>query len=226
MTVQLELRIRKVSETFEIVEQSLARFGLEPVGSFQPGLDDGAPPGASQVFLVGPGPGMWPKFTKSAQYQDGAPDALDRWSVDALGAVAAETGSEALFPFGGPPHLPFVAWALKCQSIWTSPVGLLVHETQGLFISFRGALVFKKHFETRAKPPTRPCDACTKPCLSACPVGALSDQGYDVASCKAYIFTESADCMGKGCAVRRSCPVGRDLRGDAQSAFHMEAFSN
>ena len=53
----------------------------------------------------------------------------------------------------------------------------------------------------------------------------LGAGGYDVAGCHAYLDTApGADCLDRGCAVRRACPVGAALRGEAQSAFHMAAF--
>jgi hypothetical protein len=56
-------------------------------------------------------------------------------------------------------------------------------------------------------------------------VGALKGSGYDLATCHAFLDTgPGGDCMGRGCAVRRACPVGQDRRMAAQSAFHMADF--
>jgi epoxyqueuosine reductase len=73
-------------------------------------------------------------------------------------------------------------------------------------------------------PAMNPCDTCAdKPCLTACPVLALSPSGYDVPSCKAYIDTD-ASCR-EACRVRMACPVSLTYSRDpAQTAFHMEAF--
>ena len=72
-----------------------------------------------------------------------------------------------------------------------------------------------------------PCIQCAgQPCLTACPVDALVDGGYDVPACAAYLRTpEGADCKSRGCLARRACPVGRAGRyGPAQAAWHMAAF--
>ena len=63
-------------------------------------------------------------------------------------------------------------------------------------------------------------------CLKACPVGAFSDAGYDVAACVAWLKGEpGADCMGFGCRARRACPVGADQAyGPEQARFLMRAF--
>ena len=59
------------------------------------------------------------------------------------------------------------------------------------------------------------CDTCVdKPCLSACPVNAFGPNGFDVASCRAYLNTEPGrkGCMTSGCMARDACPVGRAHR--------------
>ena len=59
-------------------------------------------------------------------------------------AGAARSAATALFPFGGPPWLPFPAWARRTGRAWDSPVGLLVQRRPGLFVSYRGALALPR----------------------------------------------------------------------------------
>jgi len=133
--------------------------------------------------------------------------------------------AHAVFPSDGPPYAPFIIWAGNCGHISPSPVGLLVHEVAGLFVSFRGALLLdhKIALPERAQ---NPCEKCVeKPCLSACPAAALTATFYDVSACHVFLETgQGADCLTKGCNVRRACPVGRNRRIAGQSAFHMRAF--
>ena len=68
------------------------------------------------------------------------------------------------------------------------------------------------------------CTPCEKPCLTACPVSALNQDGYDVIRCKEYLHTRSGQECRDGCLVRRSCPSGQNLRLKEQSNFHMRAF--
>jgi hypothetical protein len=206
------------------LDAALAEEGLAVLGGLaEPG--DGAPEGTRTLLLVGPsGPAFWPRFRASAEFADGRADPLNRWSARKLGGVAARFGAAAVFPFGGPPWAPFTAWARASGRAWASPVGLLVHADHGLFVSYRGALAFDAPLPVPASA-ARPCDGCAAPCRTACPIGALTDDGYDVAACKAWIATEvGAACRTRGCAVRRACPVGAGLRPEAQSAFHMAAF--
>jgi epoxyqueuosine reductase len=96
---------------------------------------------------------------------------------------------------------------------------------QGLWVSFRGALALKERIDLPDAPP-RPCDTCAAPCLTACPVGALTDAGYDVPACHGYLNTDAGQtCMTDGCIVRRTCPVSmRYARMPEQSAYHMRQF--
>ena len=177
-----------------------------------------------RIALIGPlEPGFWPHFTASPEWQDGAPHPMDRWSGRVLTDIAAQVGAKARFPFG-PSPAPFLTWAMDSDRAWQSPVGMVVHADAGLMVSFRGALVFDAPLKTRPAP--QPCTHCTAPCLTACPVGALTGDGYDVAACKAWIGTEAgAECLQNGCRARRACPVsqsyGRDPR---QSGYHMGQF--
>lgn len=207
------------------LKTALAAKGLAVLGGFHPVPGDGAPEGTGTILLVGPaGPSFWDVFRSSSEIGDGGADPLNRWSERVIGALAAEAGGKAVYPFGGPPFAPFPAWARASGRAWDSPVGLLVHAEAGLFVSYRGALALPGHHPV---PPAaaRPCDTCPAPCLAACPAGALTGAGYDVPACHDFLETVAgSDCLLRGCAVRRACPVGAALRLEAQSAFHMAAF--
>lgn len=207
--------------------------GLIPRGGFHPEERDGVPPLSDgrptrTLLLAGnAGPGMWQAFSAAPGFHT-TPDPLDRWGEDVLNALAAQMNARALFPFGGPPHLPFVAWAKRAEAVAESPLGILVHPDYGLWHAYRGALAFA---ETIDLPPRdtrpRPCDSCVdKPCLSTCPVGAFTGESYEVQSCAHHIAAPAgAACMENGCGARLACPVGRGyVYSPAQARFHMEAF--
>ena len=200
------------------MKPALRAAGLRILGSVQEA--------GSTLFLIGPdGPRFWPVFQAAPEAQDGLPDPIDRYSACILNALAAITGSEAIFPFGGPPYQPFIEWALRSGRCFQSPVQLLVHAELGLFTSYRGAIRLNGHQPVPAPAPN-PCEGCVaKPCLTACPANALNQSHYDVALCHDFLDTQSGSaCMARGCAVRRACPVGQAERPEAQSAFHMGYF--
>jgi len=75
-----------------------------------------------------------------------------------------------------------------------------------------------------AKKSPNPCNSCIAPCLTACPVGALTVDKYDVEKCLTYIKNYVDSPCRQGCLARRACPIGKDFRQKEQSIFHMQAF--
>jgi hypothetical protein len=212
------------------VRTAIESRGLSYRGAFHPAPGD--VPGHRDVgtlVLAGfVGNENWASFKLSPEASDGAPDPLDRWSLRVVKALAEDLGAAALFPFGGPPRLPFQQWAQKAEPVHPSPIGMLIHPDWGLWHSWRGALAFRERLEL--PPPDRrhsPCDTCSnKPCLTACPVNAFTASGYDVAACVAHIDSPAGtDCMDEGCRARRACPIGA-VHGYTpdQANFHMRAF--
>ena len=213
--------------TCDELEQAAHARQLTVLGGFHPGPEDKAPENCRTLLLLGPlEPAFWPTFTQSDEWQDGQPDPMDRWSTRVIGDWAEELGARAVFPFGGPPYLPFFSWATRTGRIHVSPIMLLVHDQAGLFVSFRGALALPYHVDL-PDPPANPCSTCEdKPCRTACPVDAFDGSAYDVPACKEYLDTDDGEeCMTNGCAARRACPVsGRYPRISEQSAYHMTMF--
>ena len=191
---------------------------LEILGAFHEGDDT--------IVLLGPRePGFWTAFTASPEWQDGSENPIDRWSRRIIDAISRDMDATPLYPFGEPVQ-PFFTWALESGRAWASPVMLLVHDTAGMMLSYRGALKFSGQHELTPTSP-KPCDTCdTQPCRTACPVNALTPGGYDLPACHAFLDTEAGqDCMTRGCAVRRACPVSQTFDRDPdQSAYHMRQF--
>ena len=212
---------------YTTIANRAAAHHLAIMGGFHPGPGDGLPPDIATLILLGPSePGFWPHMTAQPEFTDAAADPVDRWSRQVIGGLACDLGAKAYFPFGGPPWHPFIGWAKRTGRAWASPVTLLVHDTAGLMVSYRGALGLRTRVVLPAPPVAPPCEGCAKPCITACPVDALSATDYDTAACHGFLDTPpGADCMGQGCAVRRACPVSqRYARAPAQSAYHMKQF--
>ncbi len=199
--------------TLTDIEAQAATRALTVLGGF---TEDGA-----TTLLLGPDPAtFW--ATLQAAPEARHPDPVDRYSARVITDWARDLGAAPRFPFGQPLQ-PFVTWALKTGRCHLSPVGLLVHDAQGLLVSFRGALIFP-HTIALPAPPPNPCHGCPAPCRSACPVDALSDDGYDIPACRDWLATPDNACMAQGCAARRACPVSPQ-RPVAQAAHHMRAFA-
>lgn len=213
--------------------QRAAAAGLAVRGAFHPGPGDlgielpEAMSAGTLVLLGFTGSRQWAAFTASAEARDGLPDPLDRWSRRSIDALAREFGARAYYP-SGMPQLPFQRLAARCEPAHPSPLGLSIHPQFGLWHAYRGALLLDRRLEL---PPLasspHPCDAClSRPCLSACPVGAFTPGGYDLAACVRHVDSAAGtDCRLRGCQARRACPVGTDYSYiEAQARFHMEAF--
>ena len=147
--------------TWTDLDAELQRHGLVIMGTLR---DEG-----DTLVLVGMGVDAWAEFSRSAEYADGTPDPLDRWSKRVLGDSADRFGAIGVdFPSDGPPYHPFIRWALESGRFWQSPVGMLIHDTFGLMISLRGALRFAAEGDMTAPLLANPCDSCqARPCLSA-----------------------------------------------------------
>ncbi|CAN7339421.1 MULTISPECIES: 4Fe-4S dicluster domain-containing protein [Ensifer] len=216
------------------------RAALEPHGLFLRGtlnfasgdaaplLSDGRP--AASVALIGNvGGSLWQPFVRwrESAPDHGGNDPLDTWSKSVIGEIARGSGATAYFP-SDPPWQPFQQWAMRAEGLKTSPLGILIHPRYGLWHGYRGALAFDEPLAADSERlASHPCDTCVdKPCISACPAGALERLQFDVGRCRSYLRTEAgrSGCLEHGCLARDACPVGQDYRyPPAQLRFHMSA---
>jgi len=198
--------------------------GLHPAGRALPGIAGDV---ATLVLIGWRGQAGWRHFAAEPEAGDGFPDPLDRWTARVVDGIARACGARPLYPFAGPPWHPFQSWALAAGIGHKSPIGVLVDADYGPWISFRAALAFADVVdlpERRAS--ASPCDSCSdRPCLSACPVGAYSADGFAVGACRTHLRGAGTLCLEGGCLARHACPVGRTHRqSPAQLAFHQRAF--
>jgi hypothetical protein len=210
------------------IAAAVAPFGFLVRGGFHPVPADGVPGNPGTLVMIGnAGPAMWGAF-RAACPEPTTPNPLDAWTREVLTGAARNLGATPLFPFDGPPYLPFQRWAMRGDAVFPSPIGPLIHPVYGLWHAYRAALLFAERIALPAPvPAVSPCEGCAeKPCLSTCPVSALAPGRYDVPACVAFLDAPSgAGCLSLGCAARRACPIGRDyVYAPAQAGFHMAHF--
>lgn len=219
----------------DAIEARLQREGLTLLGHLMLADDDPLQPAGLDIqvrtlLLCGhAGSAIWPVFSASAEYRDGMPDPLDRWSERIAAQLVKEWGGKALFPFTGPPYQPFLRWAQRSGAGRSSPLGLTLHPRYGLWHGYRFALALPYAVQFTACPvsPVHACDHClSKPCLQACPVRAFTDTGYKVAECVDFLVSDTGyRCHYQGCDARRQCPQGQGYRyTEAHAQFHMGMF--
>lgn len=215
------------------LEAAVRASGLAPRGVVRFEVADGVAPFADgrparAALLVGwHGREGWAAFSASEERRDGRPDPLDRWSRRVIEEIAEAFGGRAVFPFEGPPHLPFQRWAMRAEGLASSPLGLLIDAEVGLWHAFRGAIVTAEDLGPEAEPQVSPCATCAgRPCLSACPADAFDGAGYAVDRCHAFLESHAGGlCRTDGCRARDACPIGRRHRyAPDQIRFLMSAF--
>lgn len=222
---------------------SLRPYGLLVLGSLDeatcqsssnqgiPNLSDGSAP--KSLILVGnAGPLFWERFQDERPDKD-APisNPMDVWTRSILTPIAKKMAMEVVFPFEGPPFLPFGSWSHMTGSLFPSPSIPNIHPLFGTWYGLRGAFLSRVPYESASaqthQSDTSPCVTCEdKPCLQACPVDALNHEYYDFESCLRFISSrESYPCLTHGCRARHACPIGQDyIYEPAQAEFHMGGF--
>jgi len=95
-----------------------------------------------------------------------------------------------------------------------SPItGLLLHPKFGPWVSMRAAILlpgfpFGCDFRGEVTSAFQPCMRCSKPCVSACPIGVYDGEGgMALDRCASHLHHGGCETH---CAVRRACPVGSE----------------
>lgn len=230
---------RSRSGTERIVGAWLAGSGLILRGGFDFDAGEAAPTvsagiRARSVLLVGnAGSGYWQHFAAwRAALPNPVEHPLDRWSREVIGDIARRVGGHLVMP-NDRPFQPFQQWAMRAEGLRPSPLGILIHPVYGLWHAYRGAIAFEEPLGAAAgagplQKQIHPCDPCDgKPCLSACPAGAVDGRSFDHRSCLGHLRSgEGGACMSGGCLARNACPQGLAYRYHPEAqAFHQAAFA-
>jgi len=177
--------------------------------------------GQKALLIGNAGPDMWRELSLSAEYGDGAPNPMNRWTKRVLDVISDDYEARAVYPFDEP-YWPFQRLAQKAIGVKASPLGILMHPEYGLWHAFRGLLIFSETHEfvsqinvliQNAQNLIHPCDTCEeKPCLTACPVDAFTGERLEVDKCFTHLDDGAQPhCMSLGCQA-------------AQVKFHMKAY--
>jgi hypothetical protein len=223
------MKIRSSAKLIETaVAPALSELGLYSFGWFVMADD---PFEGRKAMLVGNRANesnhrMWQVFCQSPEYGDGLANPMNRWTERVIGEVAKQYDAVGLYPFGEK-LWPFQQYAKQATGMQSSPIGILIHPVYGLWHAFRAVLVFDRDIALApVEKLIHPCDECLeKPCLSACPVDAFSDNGFAADDCRRHLGSGREPlCMETGCRARAACPVGLPYKNE-QIRFHMKAFA-
>jgi hypothetical protein len=228
-----------VSDGLQTLAARLGRIGMNLVGATSVAaydvrvaagrrLAERAGDARGIVVVANGGTAFWRAFRAAVPAPGaGSRDPLDRFTRDAVEAAARDiAGSRCHFPFDPwPGALDFQALGELAGLGRPSLVGVLVHPEFGPWIALRAA-VLVPHEVTAARPADGfdPCPTCVeRPCIAACPVGAVGPGGWDVPRCVTHRLAAEANCAA-GCTARLECVYGRTHRQPPDAlAFHQAA---
>lgn len=119
-----------------------------------------------------------------------------------------------------PGDIPVDLQALGTIAGWhhASPFMLGINADWGTWFAYRVVLLADTNLEpSRPLQGESPCARCAdKPCIAACPAGAMDGGSFALDKCIAYRRKASSRCKAT-CVARVSCPVGSSHRyGDEQ----------
>lgn len=182
--------------------------------------------GRGIVVVANGGGALWRAFRAAVPVPAGD-DPLDRFTRTAVEDAARDVpGARCHFPFDPTPGaLDFQALGALAGLGRPSLVGVLVHPEFGPWIALRAAVVVPGDVAApRPADGFDPCPTCVeRPCIAACPVGAVGPRGWDVVGCVAHRLAADGHCAD-ACAARIACVYGRAHRPPPEAlAFHQAA---
>lgn len=163
----------------------------------------------------------------------GGPDPIDDYTRHTVDAWLADhlPGVRHTLLYPALPGVPLPAVNFAGLGEWLgwqrpSPLGLGIHPDWGTWFAYRAAVLADSVLPLSVRVvPTRPCDRCSgKPCVSACPAGAVSESGFKGRDCASWRLAPESRCAGD-CAARRACPVGPAHRYGDEQMRHAAACS-
>jgi hypothetical protein len=218
---------------------ALARVGLNLVGAAAPDAYDARVPAqyalrnlapeARGVVVIGHGGGaFWSAYRAFCARNPGheaTADPVDGFTRAIVEAVARPIVGQAarfLYPFRFPDDPVSFMTLAECAGLGRrSLVGVLVHPTFGPWIALRAAIVLPA--VVRAPRPADgfdPCPTCVeRPCIAACPGGAVSERGWDVPRCGDHRARADDPCAPR-CHARVACVIGREHRYPDDALVH------
>ena len=218
-----------------------ATFNEVAAGTGSPGLTELLPEARAAIVVGDGGPSFFERFETDRRAAPlgiarGGPgpswssDPLDAYTVAVLerGVAAAWTVWSStvtwrvFHPFiDATPALPFQRLGAAAGVPAPGPLGIQVHPHFGPWWAYRALLVVSFPLRTEASLAAS-CPGCSRPCVAACPAGAVSASGFFQEPCTAR--RRLGPPCDEHCVARVSCPVGPSARySDRQLAFHMRA---
>jgi hypothetical protein len=186
--------------------------------------------GAESVIVVGNGGGaFWGAYRRACAAEPTRAtraDPLDGFTREVVEAACAPLSDpqamRILFPFGFEGMVSFTRLAVLAGLGSPSLLGVLVHPMYGPWIALRAAILVRERLEApRPADGFDPCPTCRdRPCITACPAGAVDAAGWSVPRCAGYRARSDDPCATR-CHARVACVLGPEHRyPDEALAYH------
>lgn len=183
-------------------------------------------PDCGTVLVVGSGGrALWQQFVRRSGASCHNAAQLDRYAWDAAQEIESMLRSAAIrcrtVSGPGDSRMPFTQLGEAAGLGTVSPVtGLLLHPHFGPWVRIRAAVLadgrpFGPIADASISDRFQPCCGCSRPCVSACPVGVHDGPGrQDLGRCAGHRHEGNGATQ---CSSRSACPVGsshRDAEGE------------
>jgi hypothetical protein len=234
-----------VNKILVLVKNSGARNGLNLIGAISAELYNAAvaphlqtaaiDAGARCIVVIGNGGGdFWRAYRRHVENQpewERREDPLDDFTRDVVEREIAPAmrarglRCTVVYPFTNTAgNLHFMELGRLAGIGGPSLLGVLIHPMYGTWIALRAALLIDQMLEGPGEGlGFDPCPRCvSRACMPACPVSAVSEQGWDVIKCLKHRVEAAPDC-GQGCYSRLRCVIGPQHRyPDDEIRHHQE----
>lgn len=153
----------------------------------------------------------------------GGENPIDDYSILTVARWFAEQLPGHRYRLLFPGEQPIGLQALGQLAGWhhPSPIMVGVDRQWGSWYAYRAVVIADTDLQPSI-PQTRrsPCPDCReRPCISACPAGALRDGRFDLDTCSRFRLQADSPCSA-GCLARQACPVGSEHRYDDAQIRH------
>ena len=186
--------------------------------------------GFRQLLLLGhAGKALWAAVSQAGV---SGPDPIDDYTRQTVADWFATTLPGHRYRIVYPGTQPVALQQLGQLAGWhhATPFMLGIDASWGTWWAYRAVVLADTDFAPfpavdRSRPENHPCAPCAaKPCITACPAGAMADGSFALAKC-VDDRRQPASACAYTCLARLACPVGSAHRYDSEQLRHSYGIS-